>query len=43
MRELRAWLGILKFGDTAANRVNLENRIQGPKPLDYLLKDNKVL
>lgn len=41
MSDLRTWLGILKFGDTAVNRINLENIIQDPKLPDYLLKDNK--
>lgn len=31
MSDLRTWLGIFKLGDTAVNKVNLENRIQDPK------------
>lgn len=39
MSDLRTSLGILKFGDTAVNRINPRNAIQDPKLLDYLLKD----
>lgn len=42
MNDLRTWLGILQCEAPVLKRVNPENKIQGLKILDYLLRDNKM-
>lgn len=42
MNYLRTSLGSLECETPVVNRVNLQNKIQGLKILDYLLKDSKM-